>query len=229
VLVKEAEMLLEQAADGPGPIRDLVAEANHRIANSLAAVSALVHQKASAVADHVDPIKPAHVRRILFEVRARVDAVARLHRALSDAPADTPIDMGAYLHPIATSLIATLADKDKVTLHFACELGCRAAPERALHMGQIVVELVTNALKYAHPTGVHGHVDILCRRDPGGVLIEVSDDGVGFPEGFDPEGTGGSGLRLVQALARQIGGIVAFHSDGLGLRASLHAPAASIV
>lgn len=222
-------MLLEQTADGSGPIRDLVAEANHRIANSLAAISALVHQKAAAVARDDHPMPAAQVAHVLGEVQARVDAVARLHRALSDAPVDTPIDIGTYLHPIATGLIASVSDSDRVTLHFACELGCRAAPERALHIGQIVVELVTNSLKYAHPTGVRGMINILCRRDPLGIMIEVADDGVGLPEGLDPEGAGGSGLRLVHALARQIGGTVTFQSDGLGLRAALRAPVASAV
>ena len=105
--------------------------------------------------------------------------------------------MGSYLHQIASELIATLSQPGTVVLHFVCELGCRVAPERALYLGLIVIELVTNSLKYAHPTGVNGAIAIRCWRTVDSVVIEVSDDGVGFPEGFDPASSR-SGLRIVK-------------------------------
>lgn len=218
-------MLLEQTAAGSNKTRDLVAEANHRIANSLAAVGALVHQKARSITNG-PPLPAGRVVHILAEVSARVDAVGRLHRLLSDTPADAPIDVGAYLQPIAAGLVASLADSRCITLHFACELGCRVTPERALYLGQIVVELVTNSLKYAHPTGIPGQIDILCRQDAGEILIEVADDGIGLPEGFDPARSDSTGLRLVQSLAQQIGGSVTFRSEGLGLCADVRVPSA---
>lgn len=220
-------MLLEETADVPqqAPVRDLVAEANHRIANNLSAVAALVQHRAAAIEIDAAPLTAARVREMLHDVRTRVDAVARLHRALSSAPPNGQIDLGAYLQPIATGLIATLADPERVRLHFACELGCRVTPERALYLGQIVVELVTNSLKYAHPAGAPGQIDIICRRDPAGVMVEVSDDGVGFPEGFDPSHSDSSGLRLAHSLARQIEGTLTFDGSGLGLYAAVHAPA----
>jgi two-component sensor histidine kinase len=223
-------MLLEQTADATyAPVRDLVAEANHRIANSLAAVAAIVSQRVQSIRRDGPHLAPAEVLHLLGEVRARVDAIARLHRALSDAPSDTPIDIGGYIQPIAAELVSTLADKGQVVLHFAGELGCRAAPERALPIGQIVVELVTNSIKYAHPTGVEGHINLFCRRDPGGIVIEVSDDGVGLPEHFDPANSKSYGLRLVRALTAQLGGTVTFANDGLGLRTVVTVPFAASV
>jgi two-component sensor histidine kinase len=223
-------MLLEQTADASlVPARDLVAEANHRIANSLAAVASLVHHRAHGI-DRDGPPVPAHrVVELFGEVRARIETVARLHRLLSAAPTDEPIDIGAYIQPIAAELVSTFSSAGRVTLHFAGELGCRTAPERALPIGQIVVELVTNSLKYAHPTGVNGSINLLCRRDPGGITIEVRDDGVGLPEGFDPSSSRTSGLRLVRTLVQQLGGTVTFDSDGLGLRALVTVPVATAV
>lgn len=217
-------MFLESNAGADRPlIRDLVAEANHRIANSLSAVAALVQQRISGLSEDQRPMQPSEVRQMLAEVRARVDAVARLHRALSDLSAGDPIDVGKYLQQIASELVATLSAPGTVTLHFACELGCRISASRALYLGLAVVELVTNAIKYAHPTGVAGTIEINCWRTPDAVIVEIEDDGVGLPDGFDPEAAT-SGLRIVQSLCHQIGGKVGFRNTDLGLACTIQAP-----
>jgi two-component sensor histidine kinase len=214
--------------DNPNTARDLVSEANHRIANSLAAVAALVQQQIGGLREDQPPVEARQVRQLLAEVRARVDAVARLHRALSDLSAEEPIDVGTYLQQIAAELVSTLAIPDSVVLHFACELGCRVAPERALYLGLIVVELVTNSLKYAHPAGVRGKIEMQCWRTHNALVIEVADDGVGFPDGFDPA-TSRNGLRIVRSLSKQIGAQVSFDSSDLGLITTIHAPILALV
>jgi len=215
-------LLQDPTLSGTLPARDLVAEANHRIANSLAAISSLVQHQASAI-DADGTLTATEVRRVLGEVRARVDAVARLHRALSDS-GDEPVDVGGYVQQIASELVSSLSSPDRPSLHFLGEIGCRIAPERALYLGLIVIELVTNSLKYAHPTGVPGEIAIHCRREGHMVRVDVSDDGVGLPEAFDLGGSRTSGLRLVRSLAEQIGGTVAFTSEGLGLHGIIRAP-----
>lgn len=218
-------MLLEQTALTPSntPIRDLVAEANHRIANSLSAVAGLVQHQIQALKHEHRAIEMAEVRRMLGEVRARVDAVARLHRALSDIPPGAPIDLGRYLQQIASELVATLSHGDETILHFACELECRVAPDRALYLGLITVEIVTNALKYAHPAGVNGRIAIKSWRTTDALVVEIADDGVGFPDGFDPAESP-SGLRIVRSLVDQVGGTVRFDSDDLGVTCTIQAP-----
>ena len=71
-------------------------------------------------------------------------------------------------------------------------------PERTLSLGFIVVELVTNAVKYAHPTGVAGEIRCDVSSAPDGrITVEVSDDVVGLPEGMDPMKASSLGLRVV--------------------------------
>jgi two-component sensor histidine kinase len=218
-------MLLEHTAlpSPDSPIRDLLAEANHRIANSLSTVAALVQQQIAGIKEEHRHIPAGEVRQLLREVRARVDAVAHLHRALSDLPINTPIDVGRYLQKIVSELISTLSLPGSLILHFACELGCRVAPDRALYLGLIVVELVTNSLKYAHPTHVNGKIDMRCWRTTKSLFIEIADDGVGFPDGFNPAHCG-KGLAIIDTLAKQIGGSVTYRSDDLGLTCTIEAP-----
>lgn len=214
----------------PGPDaalpRNLVAEANHRIANSLAAVAALVHKQASNLPLEEQTSMPAgQVRRLLGEVRSRIDAVSRLHRILSSLPAEAPIDLGTYLQQIAAEVVSTLARPGSTALHFTCELGVRVAPERALYLGLAAVEIITNAIKYSHPAGVDGTISIKIWRTPRSVMIEITDDGVGFPAGWTPDSeTGGGGLKIVRSLVNQVGGRIGFDSNDLGLGCFIEMP-----
>jgi two-component sensor histidine kinase len=229
---KEAEMLIEHAAMAPfsSPDPDLVAEANHRIANSLSAVAGLVQQEITGLKNVHREMHTSEVRQLLAEVRARIDAVARLHRALSNMPREeAAIDIGQYLQQLAAELVATLSVKGSVELHFGCELNCRTAPEKALYIGLMVVEVITNSIKYAHPARVKGAIEMRCWRVPNGLVIQISDDGVGFPDGFDPNQSHSKGIGIVRSLANQIDGKVTYRGGDFGVTCIIEAPALHLV
>ena len=95
-------------------------------------------------------------------------------------------------------------------------------PACAVPLAVIVGELVTNSIKYAHPSGVAGQIRMSCHRGlDGSITIDIADDGVGFPQGFDPKSDGGLGLRVVHLLSAQLGASVTFESADLGLRVRL--------
>lgn len=78
---------------------------------------------------------------------------------------------------------------------------------------------MTNSVKYAHPAGVAGTLCVGCRQaDEGAVIVEVSDDGVRLPEGFDTTGGGHSVLHLVRSPADQLGAEVTVNSTDIGLQ-----------
>ena len=82
--------------------------------------------------------------------------------------------------------------------------------ERALPLGLLVNELVTNAFKYGRRGNAAPSVEVVVEHDAEKVRITVSDDGPGFPEGFEPVTTRTLGLYLVNQLARQLDGAVRF-------------------
>jgi two-component sensor histidine kinase len=82
---------------------------------------------------------------------------------------------------------------------------------------------VSNAVSYAHPAGVAGQIRLACRkRSDKQLAIEISDDGVGLPDGVDAMQHGHLGFHLVRALAEQLGAKFEFHSDSLGLTVLLN-------
>ncbi len=98
---------------------------------------------------------------------------------------------------------------------------------KALAVGLVIAEMMTNALKHAHPTGIPVIVNVsCCRTDDGSICIEVLDDGIGFPEGFDESKDGGLGVRLMRSLAEQIDAELHFTNDGAGssYRLTVQAP-----
>ena len=97
--------------------------------------------------------------------------------------------------------------------------------ENIVPIALIVSEMVTNAVKYAHPAGVAGRIDVGCQRDGNSIIVEVADDGVGLPENFDVLEGGELGFRIVRALAGQLDARPIFDSDTLGLRFLLLLPA----
>jgi two-component system, sensor histidine kinase PdtaS len=86
--------------------------------------------------------------------------------------------------------------------------------DRAIPLGLIVNELVTNAYKHGFRPGGAGSIRVRLEPDPaGGWCLEVSDAASscgGQPATEAPRATAadGIGMQLVQGFARQLGGSV---------------------
>ena len=123
--------------------------------------------------------------------------------------------------------------------HVATTEGVTVRANREL-VGQALVNLVENALKYARPgEGESGRIQVALRRDGERVRIEVGDNGPGIPvedrdrvverfvrlEKSRTEPGSGLGLSLVAAVARLHGGALRLEDNSPGLRAVIDLPA----
>lgn len=199
-------------------------EADHRIANSLSLVAGLLQLQASDIGAD-GPIDAERVVAILHEAAGRVHLVSRLHRLLARWQGQPTLDLSRFLHEIAENTVTLMTAPGRVRIELDGSSPCEAPAEKALPIGLIVGELVTNCIKYAHPSGVGGVIRLVCRPEhDGGLVVEVSDDGVGLPEGFDPRAAGSLGMRLIHSLTAQAGGRIAFDDAGIGLTVRLSLP-----
>jgi two-component sensor histidine kinase len=199
----------------------LLAESNHRIANNLMLLAGSVRLKARDVGRGERTLSAPEVQREMIEVATRIETVGMLHRLLSDTPRFAAVDFAAYVREICGRVIASLESLDQIDLS-AMDETCVVTSQDALPLALIVQELVTNSLKYAHPTGVPGRIEISCGRDGQGTLyVVVADDGVGLPEKLDPDTDGFHGFRVVRALVDQLGATIEFNSSPLGLRSTV--------
>jgi two-component sensor histidine kinase len=93
----------------------------------------------------------------------------------------------------------------------------------------ILCEILTNAMKYAHPAGVPVRIAVLCENLSEGVLqLTVSDDGVGLPEDFDASKDGGLGFQIMRALIAEMNATMEIFSDNLGATFRLKVPQALV-
>lgn len=204
---------------------DEAAEANHRFANSLSLIAGFVRLQALSLAADCPSMEGSDVRRILGEITERIETVARLHRLMADTHEDATIDLTRYIQGVSEAVVSALAVPGRIELCVASDPGCIVPTETALPVGLIVVELLINAIKYSHPTGVAGQITVRCHRPSAlALVIEVADDGVGLPEGFDPMKSRTLGLRVVRSLADQLEARITFDSSTLGLSCRLHLP-----
>lgn len=205
------------------PAIEVAMEANHRIANNLSLVAGMVRMHTRKIMQTDEPMDSVEVCALLDEISGHIDGIARLHGLLA-AGQNGSIDLSDYLNQVATTVVSSISYAGKARLTHWCEGECLINAERAVTIGLIVGELVTNSLKYAHPSGTLGAISVGCIDRGDGIEIDVTDDGVGLPDDFDPRMNGGLGLRLAHSLTDQLSGRLSFEDSGVGLTVLLRVP-----
>ena len=192
----------------------LLREVNHRVANSLQLIASLVHMQAAAVED------PA-AQDALRDTQARIAAIMQVHRRLYTSDDVQSVDMHDYLTGLVSELQHSLAADGEARPIRLNAAAVRLNTDKAVSLGVVVAELVTNAFKYAYPAGQEGEVRVALEAGAGKTLrLVVEDDGRGMDGHATPKGTG-LGQRVIAAMARSLGSHVEFDPAHRGARAML--------
>jgi two-component sensor histidine kinase/CheY-like chemotaxis protein len=192
----------------------LLAEVNHRVANSLALAISLVRMQAAALQD-------SEAKAALAETQNRIAAIARLHRSLYTSEDVRSVNLAAYLEGLAGELADTLS-ADGRTPALRLDLAPVQVPtDKAVSIGMVTTELVTNAVKYAYPAEATGDVRLILRpRADGGFVLRVEDDGVGYGEAEPGHGSG-LGSKIVGSLVRALKSDLRYERGSPGTRVVL--------
>ncbi|MGQ0446370.1 MAG: sensor histidine kinase [Beijerinckiaceae bacterium] len=193
----------------------LLQELTHRVKNSLQFIASMVMIEARS-------LESSDGKAALARVSRRILALAQLYSKLSEADTVAAVDAAAYLKELCRDLIASVYKDGDAFIMLKTDIESELLPtDRAISIGLIVNELVTNAVKYGFPGGAQGTVTVTLKRVPGGLRLTVADDG----QGFDPRRAGsGLGGRLVDAFAHQLGGQVERESSSQGTAVHLILP-----
>ncbi|ABD89931.1 sensor histidine kinase [Rhodopseudomonas palustris] len=173
----------------------LTREMSHRIKNSLASVVGLLRVQSRSA--HSDDVRAA-----LQEASSRVATIAQVHDNLARGSRIGFIDLADFIEEFCGRLQATANGN---------QLCFRADPiplpaDHAIPLGLLINELVTNAVKHAYPDHC-GVIELSASRIDGRLYVEVADQGVGLPAGFDFDAPRCSlGFKVINGLVRQLRG-----------------------
>lgn len=190
----------------------LLKEVNHRINNSLALVAGMLRLKSATVDDEV--------KIHLDEASSRITAIARAHQRLYQTEMFEKIELGPYLEDICESFSDSLPD---CLLYLNVKAGIEVPPDQAIPVALFVNELITNSAKYSHPGG-KCEVWIEVDRVDTKIAVSVRDKGIGLPPKFEPSSQKSLGMRLINAFAAQLGGVLEIRRHDPGVEFILTFP-----
>ena len=220
---REKQRLSAAKADAEEELRQtnarletLLKEVNHRVANSLQMVSAFVHMQSAALPDEA-------AKQALQDVQRRIQAIAQVHRRLYTGDSVDTVAMDDYLAALVAELQETWSTPVAPRVLTLASAPIRMKTDRAVSLGVIVNELVSNACKYAYEAGAAGEVRIALTRDgEDRFLLKVEDDGCGMEVDAAPKGTG-LGAKVVRAMAKSLQAQLSYDVEHRGVRAILSA------
>src|ERR1039457_2667133 len=171
----------------------LLQELTHRIKNSLQIIVSMV----SLEARHQ---KSGEGKAALERMSHRIAALGRLYSMLGETNSVEEVDAAIYLQAVCRDLIESVQKENGISIALKTDIASESLPvDRAIPLGLIVNDLVTNAVKYAFPGEPKGTIAVTLKRFSGELLLMVSDDG----QGADPRrAASGLGGRLVDSFAR---------------------------
>jgi two-component sensor histidine kinase len=189
----------------------LLQEMSHRVKNKFTLITSIIGLQSRGAAPEM--------QGALNAIAGRVRVISDVHNYLQVSRHDGSIEMVEYLEGLCRSLSDAVGELRPITLSVKVER-LELDNRRALAVGLIVNELVTNAFKYAFPQERAGSVLVQLKSDNGNLQLCVADDGVGC----DDEVQANLGTKLVSALAAQLGGEVKRESASPGCRTIITFP-----
>ncbi len=208
----------------------LLREVNHRVRNNLNVIVSLLNLKSSSIkapdpdSDTDSDSISNQARQVFRECQEEVYAMALIQERLYQAPASSHIDMAEIFELLVREICSRHpAGKGSIPINLQAA-GFQLPLSQAVPCSLILTELVNNSLEHGVQHGFqhgfqhgvqhgvqHGQ-DIrirLFRRDADNTAVmDVEDNGPGFPPGWDIHTPGTIGLSLVLMQVEQLDGIL---------------------
>jgi two-component system, sensor histidine kinase PdtaS len=197
----------------------LFQELQHRVANNLQFVAAMLRMKHRAL-----EVDPAAGGRLFESAQTRLDTMARIHRQLY-SPDRIDLPIAEFFERLCSDILTARGAQNVKCMVKAPQVAFDL--QRLNALGLLVNELVTNAVKHAFTDGEAGTISITLEQDGANQFtLTVRDNGCGLPPGLDVANSSSLGLRIMQGLAAQLGGKIRCSKQQQGTAVRLTFPIA---
>ncbi|MFT5737104.1 MAG: two-component sensor histidine kinase [Maribacter sp.] len=180
----------------------LLKEVHHRVKNNLQTVSSLLSLQSRNVEE-------ARMKTLLKSTQNRVISMAMVHEMLYMRNDITQIEYKSYVQELSEYLIRSIKGLDsKVQLKIDIP-DIKLGIDTAIPLGLLINEAVTNALKYGFTDEEEGEIYIVLKKElDKQYVLNIGDNGKGFPETITYKNSKSLGLKLIHNLTRQLKGTI---------------------
>jgi PAS domain S-box-containing protein len=173
----------------------LLREVHHRTKNNLQVILSLLDLQSLTISGKkmLGGIK---------DIQNRIRSISLVHEKLYQSKDLSNVNLKDYIQEVTNALLKSYeGSKHRISLILDID-NIFISLDTITTCGLIVNELVSNSLKYAFPDNRKGQIKIALRAKGGDEMeLQISDNGIGLPEGLDFRNTKSLGLKLVQWLA----------------------------
>ena len=176
----------------------LLSELQHRVKNNLQhVISILEIQKESVDFNNIDELIRGNQNRIR--------SMALLHKKLQTTEDVNTVDLKRYVTELSELVKESYNNhKKEINLNLKCDIATMSI-EKALPLGLIIVELVSNSMKHAFKKRNIGIINITLNKEKNKYKLYYSDNGSGFD--FNVRSEKGLGQEIIKGLIDQLDGI----------------------
>ncbi|MEJ7739272.1 MAG: sensor histidine kinase [Chitinophagaceae bacterium] len=200
---KNKNIIIKKQADD---LRILMKETHHRVKNNLQIITSLLDLQSMI-------IKDKQVAQAIKEGRNRVQSMALIHQNLYGEKNVKSIAADEYINNLTESLfhsynikpgqVALSTDIEKLDLDI----------DTAIPIGLILNELISNSLKHAFGHSEAGRIEVTLKKRNGFLLLQVKDNGKGFPDAADPARSSSFGMRMIKIFADKLKADLDIYND----------------
>jgi len=180
----------------------LLKELQHRIKNSFNMITSLIHIRSGIT-------NSEETKNTLDDLTLRVKSISDLYSLLYETDSFNEVQLNKYCIKVINSMfdlskdITTKVNIEEITV----------SPLNGATIGMILVELLSNIVKYAFPDSQKGIVNIELKKINSRIVLKVEDNGIGLQKDFDINKIKSVGLHLVSLMVSQLDGNIKFTSE----------------
>ena len=198
----KSQLIQRQADD----LQVLMKEIHHRVKNNLQVISSLLDLQSLTIGDR-------QASQAIKESRNRVYSMALIHQNLYNEQNLMSIEMEDYINKLCQSLFESYhASENHISLETDID-PVMLDVDMVIPVGLVLNELISNALKYAFCDKEQGVLRISFKKSEDGMLLQVKDNGKGFPMGMNIYQSPSFGYKLIKAFAQKLKAKLEVYND----------------
>lgn len=179
----------------------LLKEVHHRVKNNLHTIVSLLESQAAFLQE--DALQAVE------KSQHRVYAMSLVHQKLYRQDELRVIDMRIYMREFIQYLADSFGAPSHIHFSIAIE-NIELDVTRAIAVGMITNEAVTNAIKYAFPNNTRGEVSVSLTQKQQTITLTIADNGIGMVLQGSQAEINSLGVELMKGFARDLEGTIQF-------------------